>query len=172
LCYLEAEEIDEARADLERAQQYFQDDFELNLSLMRISMLQERFGDAYLQGESVLSLAETDEEKALAYYWRALNFENREEPDKAADSWQELLALPANAMTRQMRAEAQAHLAGLRTATPSPTATRKPVTPSVTKTNTPRAGTVTRAPTPTRTPTPTKTRTPTPTRTPSPTPTP
>ena len=48
-------------------------------------MLQERFGDAYLQGESVLSLAETDEEEALAYYWRALNFEEREEPDNAAE---------------------------------------------------------------------------------------
>ena len=86
LCYLEAEEIDKAKADLERAQQYYQDDFELNLSLMRISMLQERFGDAYLQGESVLSLAETDGEEALAYYWRALNFEEREEPDNAAKS--------------------------------------------------------------------------------------
>ncbi len=172
LCYLQEEEIDEAKADLDRAQQYYQDDFELNLSLMRISMLQERFGDAYLQGETVLTLAETDEEKALAYYWRALNFEEREEADNAADSWQELLALPANAMTRQMRAEAQEHLPKLRTATPSPTLTKRPVTPSATRTATLRSGAATRTPTPTRTPTLTKTRTPTPTRTPSPTPTP
>lgn len=176
LCYLQEEEIDKAKTDLERAQQYYQDDLELNLSLMRISMLQERFGDAYLQGEKVLSLAETDEEKALAYYWRALNFEEREEPDNAADSWQELLALPANAMTRQMRTEAQEHLTALYTATP--TLTKKPVTPSATRTATPRPGTATktptasRTPTPTRTPTATKTRTPMPTRTPSSTPTP
>ncbi|MBN1451618.1 MAG: tetratricopeptide repeat protein [Anaerolineales bacterium] len=176
LCYLREEEIDKAKADLERAQQYYQDDFRLNLSLMRISMLQERFGDAYLQGETVLTLAKTDEEKALAYYWRALNFEEREEVDNAAVAWQELLALPANAMTRQMRTEAQEHLAELNTATP--TLTKRPVTPSATRTATLRSGTATRTPTPSRTPTPTrtptltKTRTPTPTRTPSPTPTP
>ena len=114
LCYFKEDEIDRAKADLERAQQFYQDDFELNLILMRISMLQERFGDAYLQGEKVLSLAETDEEKALAYYWRALNFEKREEPDNAVESWEELLALPANAMMPQMRTEAEKHLLDLR----------------------------------------------------------
>ena len=63
LCYLEEEEIDEAESDLERVQQYYDEDFEFNLSLMRVYMLQEHFGDAYLQGETLLSLAETDEEK-------------------------------------------------------------------------------------------------------------
>jgi tetratricopeptide (TPR) repeat protein len=160
LCYLEEEEIDKAKADLERAQQFYQDDFELNLSLMRISMLQERFGDAFLQGETVLSLAETDEEEALAYYWRALNFEEREEPDKASESWQELLDLPASAMTRRMRTEAQTHLADLLTATPS--FTPRP-TRTASRTPTPsRTPTATRTPTKTRTPTPTFTRTPTP----------
>jgi tetratricopeptide (TPR) repeat protein len=172
LCYLQEEEIDAAKADLERAQQFYQDDFELNLSLMRISMLQERFGDAYLQGEKVLSLAETEEQQAQAYYWRARNFEEREEPANAAESWQALLDLPRSVVSVPMRAEAQAHLAGLRTATPSPTLTRRPVTPSATRTVTPRSGAATRTPTPSRTPTPTRTRTPTPTRTPSPTPTP
>jgi tetratricopeptide (TPR) repeat protein len=179
-CYLQEKEIERAKSDLERAQQFYQDDFELNLSLMRISMLQERFGDAYLQGEKVLSLAETDEEQALAYYWRALNFEEREEPDNAVESWQELLTLPESAMTLQMRTEAQEHLADLYTATP--TLTKKPVTPTATRTATPRPSTATRTPTPSKTSTPTrtltptrtptKTRTPTPTRTPSSTPTP
>ena len=185
-CYFQEEEIDAAKSDLDRAQQYYQDDFELNLTLMRISMLQERFGDAYLQGEQVLSLAETDNEQALAYYWRALNFEERKESDNAFDSWEELLALPASAMTVQMRTVAQEHISKLYTATP--TLTETPVTPSATKTVTPRPVTVTktltatRTPTPsrtptstrtpTRTPTPTKTRTPTPTRTPSSTATP
>lgn len=170
LCYLQEEEIDEAEADLDRALQYYPDDFELNLSLMRISMLNERFGDAFLQGEKVLSLAETDEEEALAYYWRALNFEEREESDKAADSWQELLDLPRSAVTNAMRAEARAKLAGLRTATPSftasPTRTAS-TTPTPSRTLTPtKTPTVTRTPTKTLSPTPT--RTPTFTRTPTP----
>ena len=169
-CYLRADEIDEAQADLDRALQYYSDDFELNLSLMRISMLNEHFGDAFLQGEKVLSLAETDEELALAYYWRALNFEERKKPQEAADSWQELLALPASAMPRQMRTEAQEHFSELRTATPSftpsPTSTASN-TPTPTRTLTPtKTPTVTRTPTKTKSPTPT--RTPTFTRTPTP----
>jgi tetratricopeptide (TPR) repeat protein len=156
LCYVEVgEEADAAVSDLKR---FPSDDFEPNLALMRAYMLQEHFGDAYLQGERVLSLAETDEELALAYYWRALNFEKRQEPENAAKSWQELLALPRRAMTSRMRSEAETHFYAIYTRTPSPTATRPTSTPSPTKTATLRPGSASRTPTPT----PTKTRTPTP----------
>jgi tetratricopeptide (TPR) repeat protein len=151
LCYVEEGDADAAVSDLER---FPSDDFETNLALMRAYMLQEHFGDAYLQGEKVLSLAETDEQRALAYYWRALNFEKREEPENAAESWKELLALPRRAMTAEMRVEAEEHFFAIYTPTPSPTATRRSVTPAPTKTATPRSGTPTRTPTPSRTPTP------------------
>jgi tetratricopeptide (TPR) repeat protein len=151
LCYVEMGEADAAVSDLER---FPNDEFEPNLALMRAYMLQEHFGDAYLQGEKVLSLAETDEDMALAYYWRALNFEKREEPENAAESWQELLALPRNAMTAGTRSEAETHFYAIYTRTPSPTATRRTSTPSPTKTATSRPGTTTRTPTPSRTPTP------------------
>ena len=131
---------------------------------MQISMRNGFFGDAFLLGETVLSLAETNEQLALAYYWRALNFEERDEPDNAADSWQELLELPASAMPRQMRTEARERLSELRTATPTSTASNTP-TPSRTPTPT-RTPTITRTPTKTLSPTPT--RTPTFTRTPTP----
>lgn len=157
LCYVEAGEADAAVSDLER---FPSDDFEPNLALMRAYMLQEHFGDAYLQGEKVLSLAETDEEKALAYYWRALNFEKREEAENAAESWQELLSLPRNAMTAKMRSEAEDHFFAIYTRTPSPTATRRTSTPVPTKTPTLRSGAATRTPTPSKTPTPTRTPTP------------
>jgi len=162
LCYVEAGEADEAVSDLERASS---DEFLPNVALMRAYMLQEHFGDAYLQGERVLSMAESDEELALAYYWRALNFEKRDEPDNAAESWQELLSLPRAALTAGMRSEAEAHFYDIYTRTPSPTATRRTSTPTLTKTATLRA---TRTPIPSKTPTPTKTKTPTPTRTPTP----
>jgi tetratricopeptide (TPR) repeat protein len=166
LCSVEAGDADTAVSDLER---FPNDDFEPNLALMRAYMLQEHFGDAYLQGEKVLSLAETDEELALAYYWRALNFEKREEPENAAESWQELLALPRRAMTAEMRSEAETHFFAIYTRTPSPTATRRTITPSPTRTPTLGPGAATRTPTPSRTPSPTNTRTPSPTRTPTPT---
>ena len=162
LCYVEVGEADQAVSDLER---FPNEDFDPNLALMRAYMLQEHYGDAYLQGEKVLSLAETDEEKALAYYWRAQNFEKREEPGNAADSWQELLDLPRSAVSSEMRTEAQEHLVELRTPTPtftaSPTRTATTTltptrTPTPTKTLTPsRTPTVTRTPTPSKTPTPT-----------------
>jgi tetratricopeptide (TPR) repeat protein len=170
LCYLQEGELELADDDLERALQYYPDDFELNLSVMQIRMQQGFTGDAYLQGEKVLSLAETNEELALAYYWRAINFEDRDEPENAADSWQELLELPVSAMPRQMRAEAQERFYELRTVTPSPTATSTRTasnTPTPSRTLTPtRTPTITR--TPTRTLSPTSTRTPTFTRTPTP----
>lgn len=154
LCYVEVEDSEAAESDLERALQYFKDDFEIHLALMRANMLQEHFGDAYLQGEQVLALAETDKEKARAYYWRGLNFEKREEPDNAAKSWQELLALPRSAVTKKMRAEAQEHFYDIYT--PTPTYTPVP-TKTATKTPTPtRTRTPTKTPTPSRTPTPTK----------------
>jgi tetratricopeptide (TPR) repeat protein len=155
LCYVEVGEADDAVSDLERNPT---DDFEPNLALMRAYMLQEHFGDAYLQGEKVLSLAETNEEKGLAYYWRGLNFENREEPGNAADSWQELLDLPRSAVPSAMRAEALEHLTEIRTPTPS-------FTPSPTRTP---SDTPTPSRTPTSTKTPTPSRTPTVTRTPTP----
>lgn len=165
LCYVEAGKGDAAVSDLERASS---DEFEPNLALMRAYMLQEHFGDAYLQGEKVLSQAETDEELALIYYWRALNFEKRDEPKNAAESWQELLLLPKNAMTAELRSEAETHFLKIFTRTPSPTATRRTFTPSPTKTATLRPGAASRTPTPSRTPSPTKTKPPTPSRTPTP----
>jgi tetratricopeptide (TPR) repeat protein len=167
LCYVEMGEADEAVFDLERSSS---DDFGPNLALMRAYMLQEHFGDAYLQGERVLSLAETNQEKALAYYWRALNFEEREEPDNAAKSWQELLSLPRSSMSSEMRAEAQEHFLDIYTLTPTttPTNTYTPL-PSFTPSRTPtssRTPTASRTPTPTRTPT--ETMTPTFTKTPTP----
>ena len=139
LCYVELDKAAAAEEDLKRASQFYKEDFGYNLGLMRAYMMQEHYGDAYLQGERVLAYAETDEEKAQAYYWRALNFEYREEESDAADAWQALLELPRSAVSTSMRKTAQDHLYGIRTATPS-------ATPKTT--NTPRP----RTPTPTKTP--------------------
>lgn len=151
MCYVELEQADAAENDLERVYSKYEDEFDFNIALMRTYMFQEHFGDAFLQGERVLALAETDEELAQAYYWRAVNFEYRDEEDKAIEAWQALLELPADAVPRQMRRDAQRHLNELLTPTPTLTTEEDEVTST---------------PTPGRTPSPTPTR-----KTPSPTPT-
>jgi len=147
MCYVELEQADAAVNDLQRVYSTYEDDFDFNVALMRAFMLQEHFGDAYLQGERVLSVAETDEELGQAYYWRAVNFEYREEEDNAIEAWQALLELPSGSVSSQMRREAQQHLNDLQTPTPSPIAEEDEATSTPTLRRT-------ASPTPTRTPSP------------------
>lgn len=172
-----------AEEDVDTVLLWYKNSFEINVAVVRMQLLLDRKGNALLDLEKVKALAETDEQKALLYYWSALVYEARSETDKdeienAAEQWILLLDLPEEAMTEELRLEAEQHLARL--ATPTPTNTVKPKTPTRTPTltRTPGPRTPTRTPTktftPGKTPTPTKTSTPsrTPTKTPTRTPTP
>lgn len=154
LCYVETGQADKAEFDLKRALQVYKNAFAPNLALMRVYMLQKHFGDAYLQGERALSLAETDEEKAQAYYWRAINFEKREEPANEAKAWNDLLALPQEVVSASVREQAETRLLSLNTPTPSPTAGKKTMTVTPTKPSATKVVTPTKTPTPLKTPTP------------------
>jgi tetratricopeptide (TPR) repeat protein len=138
---------DNADEDIDRVLLYYPDDFNVNIAIVRLHILQNRYGSALLIVEKMKPLAETNEQKALYYYWGALVYEKRNLPDNAAESWQALLALPDDATTPEMRTEAQQHLVKLNPSTP--TRTQRPTTP-------------TKTPTPTRTSTPTRTPTSTP----------
>jgi tetratricopeptide (TPR) repeat protein len=142
---------DQAEEDIDTVSLFYPDSFEVNLAIIRLHLIQGRNGSALLALDKTEALAETDEQKALVFFWGAIVYERRDELDNAAAYWQMLLALPEDVMTEEMRSEAEEHLSALATATP--TQTQRPRTP-------------------TRTPTPTKTKTPTrtPTRTPTPTP--
>ena len=138
---------DPAEDDIDRMISFYPEDFEINLAIVRAYYLKEKFGTAELSLPKAESLAETDGQKALAYYWSAQVFEKRSEqnPGKAAQYWQKLLDLPENAMTAEMRAEAEQRLIALQTPTPTAKPGSKTATP-------------TRTPSPTRTPTPTATK--------------
>ncbi len=140
---------DAADTDIDRLLTYYPDLFEFNIALVRAHLLQGRDGSASQIIEKAVGLAETDEQKATAYFWAGTVYEEREELDKAADNWQLLLDLPEDATTTEQRDTAEEHLLDIRTSTPAPTSTRTR-TPTVTK-----PVTVTR--TPTRTPTPSPT---------------
>jgi len=142
---------DQGDDDLDRVSSFYPDRFDANLAIIRLHFMQERFGSAELALAKTESLAETDEQEALIYYWSGLVYEERNNPRKAVEYWQKLLALPEDAMTEEMRTEAQEHLSAIRT--PTPTATPKGKTPTPTRTRTP-----TRTPSPTRTPTRTPTK--------------
>ena len=146
-----------ADEDLDRLLVYYPDLFEFNIALTRAHLIQKRNGSALQIIEKAISLAETDEQRATAYFWAGAVYEARDELDRAAEYWQLLLDLPEDATTAEQRAVAEEHLLEIPTSTPA-------VTP--TKSRTP-----TRTPLVTGSPSQAKTATPTPTRTPSPTPT-
>jgi tetratricopeptide (TPR) repeat protein len=145
----------EAVFELDHALDFFPESFIAHLGMVRALYLDEKFGSAALEADTALLFAETDEQKAQVYYWRAKSYD--QQPSRLADAkrdWEALLALPENAMPAAWRREAQQRIAAL--TTPS-------VTPTVTKTGTP-----TKTPTPSRTPTPGPSPSPTPSPTPRP----
>ncbi len=142
LTYVELGDGDNAAFEIEHALDFFPDSFVGQIGLTRAYYLLEKFGSASIQADTAFALAETDNELAQVYYWRALSLEKQ--PERIAQAkrdWESLLALPADSMPSEWRVTAQQHLAAL-------------TTPSVTPTPTKR-GTATKTPTPSRTPTPT-----------------
>jgi tetratricopeptide (TPR) repeat protein len=142
LAHLELGNYEFGLSDIEEAYGVDQDSFEANLGLVRAYYYLEKFGNAFLKVETARSLALTDEQVALVHYWRALIQEKRGEMQDANEEWQALLEMPTDAMTFDMRAEAETHLRSSLTATGTSKAP--------TKTATPKAGAVN----PSRTPSP------------------
>jgi tetratricopeptide (TPR) repeat protein len=142
-----------ADKDLDAAIRFYPDLFDANLALIRAHVLNQRYGSAEQAIDKTESLAQTDKQKALAYYWAAIVYEKRDNPKKAAESWQLLLTLPESAMTADMRKQAQDYLSSNITPTITPTPTKtKPATSTqkVTPTRTPTATPKTPTPTPTK----------------------
>jgi tetratricopeptide (TPR) repeat protein len=94
---------EQADEDIDRVLLYYSNSFEARLAIIRLHILQERFGSAVLELDRIQSLAKTDEQKAQAYYWGAIAYENRTDVRNAVKYWQLLLDLPEDAMTAAMR---------------------------------------------------------------------
>ena len=153
---------DQADEDIDSVLLYYSSNFDANIAVLRLHLLQGRYGSALLQINKAEALADTDEQKAQIYFWAAIVYEARKDWEQAAEYWQKLLDLPEDALPPGFREQAEQHLADLQDelATQTPRVTN---TPSRTPTRTPR-------PTDTRVPTQTYTATvtPRPTRTPTP----
>ncbi len=192
LIYLDQGEGQKAVNDLLAARRYETGSFDITLALGRALVVAERYEDGLAVIDATTPLAESDEQLAQLYYWRAQALELLGRGLDALADWRALVRLGADSFPEEWALEADVRIATLTvptatlTRTPTPTRTRTPTTtptytptrtytPTLTSTPTPtRTSTPTRTFTPTRTPTPTptSTRTPTPTRTPSPTRTP
>lgn len=120
--------------------------FTHHLNLGRALLAAERFGDARGQLNTCENLAESDEELAQVYYYRALASEGLENRPWAIRDWQALLALPEESVPQAWQQQAVQQLTPTPTVTPSPTSS---------ETSTPRpTRTVTSTHTPTSTPKP------------------
>jgi cytochrome c-type biogenesis protein CcmH/NrfG len=155
--YIEMGEGQLATNELMTAMRLYPNTFDINLHLGRALLVADRPKDASRQLNSAVKLANSDEELAALYYWRALSGEASNDPLAAIKDWQSLIELPDDVVSAEWIKTANEHLLALIPPTPTPTPTRTP-TPTIT-------------PTPTRTPLPSATATPTRTASPTITPT-
>lgn len=150
--YLQQEENEDALEDFQRARQFNQNSFEAAIGLARAYLALGQPNNAYalalLPNER---LVQTDQQWGLYFYYRAQALEGLNERDAAYRDWRDLLALPEDAVSEEMRAEAQQRADALRSPTPS----ANTATPATSRTPTP---TQTRIPS--ATPSPTNTRAP------------
>ncbi|MBI2332762.1 MAG: tetratricopeptide repeat protein, partial [Chloroflexi bacterium] len=110
LSHVELGNFQEAEGDLNTAVEEEPESFEARLGYAQALYGVKKYGSAFLQAESMRSLADTDEEKALELFWRARIQEQRNDIRDAIKSWQDLLKLDEDVMTPEMRAEATARL--------------------------------------------------------------
>ena len=143
LTYLELGQGPDAVYELRVAVLSLPESFEGQIGLTRAYLLAKRYGNAYLQAEQAFSLAETDEQRAQVYYWRATAQEKMGQIAGAKRDWEALLALPTESVPTAWWKEAQQHLIALSTPSGTPTITWTP-----TATRTPKPGTKTPTPTP------------------------
>jgi len=167
--YIEMGEGQLATNELMTAMRLYPNTFDINLHLGRALLVADRPKDASRQLNSAAKLANSDEELAALYYWRALSGEASNDPLAAIKDWQSLIELPDDVVSAEWIKTANEHLLALIPPTATPTPTRTPtqtITPTPTRTPLPSAtATPTRTASPTFTPTRTVTSTSIPTRT-------
>lgn len=84
--------------------------FEARIFLAQAYLRTGNPSGAFFEINATSSLARTDEQRGLLFYWRATALEALGEPQNARPDWQSLLNLPEAAVPAEWRAEAQAHL--------------------------------------------------------------
>lgn len=113
--------------------------FSISLGLGRALIAAERLEDGLAQLNGCQTLAETDEQLAAVYYWRAQAKQTSGNLFGSKNDWEALLELPGDAAPYYWIERAQEQLAGIYTPTPTSTNTLTPTpttTPTATSTET------------------------------------
>ncbi len=154
LAYLSLKELDKAEQDFKAAAAYDPSDFDAQLGLARVYLMQGSAGNAYMQIErDVRPLVKNNRLlQAQADYWEAICLDQLNEPQNAEHYWRNLLELPADfvlpkeVVPADWRDQARQRLVVTPSPTAAPTFTSTPkVTQTPTLSSTPKV-------TPTKTP--------------------
>jgi Tfp pilus assembly protein PilF len=132
MAYLNLGNGDQAVHDFRVATGYDPEYFDAAVGLARAYDLNGFSGDAYLQMEAALGIAEGNEQKAIGYYYEAVFLEEIGDIPSANLKWRYLLALPEEDVPKDWREMAMDHL-GV-TVTPTKYSTSTPVLHLTTKT--------------------------------------
>jgi tetratricopeptide (TPR) repeat protein len=137
--YLATKEYDKALESFHRAVDYNSTSFEAEFGVVQAYNAMNQPRNAYVALNKLEILCDTDPERVILYSYRARSLEEINEVDAAYNDWRRLLDLPAEAVSAELRAEAEARLAVLRTSTPLPLAATFSPTPPATATRFPTA---------------------------------
>jgi tetratricopeptide (TPR) repeat protein len=117
-------ENDQAVNDFRQSFRYNATSFDAAIGIGRALIATQDYRNAYAEIIKIEKLADTDKKRAIFLYYRAIALENINEPLAAYNDWRALLLLPENAVSAEMRAEAETRLVAIKTATPpAPSAT-------------------------------------------------
>ncbi len=146
--HLALENYEKALDDFKASYKADQNSFDAGLGIARAYAAIDDYNNSAAALQTMEKLVVTEKQKALYWYQRALALGNIGYPKESYRDWQALLELSEEAVSAEMRAEAQAKIEAYITATPEPaTATASP-TATLTKISPPTA-----TPTQTRQPT-------------------
>jgi tetratricopeptide (TPR) repeat protein len=134
--YLSESQTDSARSDFNSALHVDYNNFDANVGLGRVLLVETLAGSAYNQFDFSKKLAKTDSQKAVLLYWQAASLRGLGEASAAIRDFNSALVYAGGALPQDLKVDAEKQLTELVTATPTPTLTKTPV-PSKTPTPTP-----------------------------------
>jgi tetratricopeptide (TPR) repeat protein len=133
--YLELKDFAKALVNYQKARDLNPNSFEVGEGLAKAYMAKAEYNNSYIAIIKVEKAAEKPIQRARFLYIRALSLDQLNQPSAALRDWTEIVSLPVEATTDEMRQKAQQRIIELRpTATPTITVTP---TPSTTPTRTP-----------------------------------
>jgi tetratricopeptide (TPR) repeat protein len=123
--YMAQEEPAKALQDFRQALRYNQNFYAAGLGVVRALFAQEDYNNGYAELLKLERLLKTDSQRAEFLYHRAIALGKIGFPRESQRDWEDLLKLPEDALTEEMRAMANEQIELYKKATPLP-ATRVP----------------------------------------------